>query len=147
MLAIACGLGQEHRTLISRRQETAAETIETARWNQPSIDDDETGQLLIFGPQTVSEPSPHAGPALEAAAGMQEVIGIGVFGEFRRHRLDDRQFISDFRQMWKQRTDPVPAVAMLLERPAQPQARCRYCRIGLAPVYRSAYVDLGHQTC
>ena len=61
--------------------------------DQAAVEDDEAGQVLALAAQPVGHPGAMAGPALEAAAGVQEVVGAGVLGEVRDHRPDDRQVV------------------------------------------------------
>ena len=72
------------RALIRRRQEAAVEAIEPAGRNHAAVEDDEAGQVLALAAQAVGDPRAHAGPALQAAAGVHEVIGVGVLREVRR---------------------------------------------------------------
>ena len=70
-----------------------AEAIDAAGGNQAAVEHHEAGQILALAAQPVGNPGPVAGPALQAAAGVQEVVGARVLGEVRHHRADDRQVV------------------------------------------------------
>ena len=82
MLATGGFAGLEDRALIGGRQEAAVEVVEAAGRDQAAVEDDEAGQVLVLAAQAVTDPRPHARPALEAGAGVQEVVGAVCSGKF-----------------------------------------------------------------
>ena len=90
MLATAGIAGPEDRALEGRGQEAAVEVVQPAGRDQAAVEDDEAGQIVVLAPQAIVDPRPHAGPALNAGSGMEEIVGAGVLGKFRHHRADER---------------------------------------------------------
>ncbi len=95
------GPATKDRGLKRRRQESVVKALESARGNQVTVEDDESGQVAAFGPQSVQHPRPHARPADLSQARMQKIVRAGVFGKLRGHRTHDAQVVgtaSDVRQ-------------------------------------------------
>ena len=109
--------GLEERALVRRRQEAAAEAVHPAGRDEPAVEHDEPRQILALRAQTVRHPGAVAGSALEAAAGVEEVIGVGVFREVRDDRPDDRQVVDPPGDVGEQVADRDPALAVVAELP------------------------------
>ena len=65
--------------------EATAEAIESAGGNEASVDGDEAGEILVFAAEAVIDPGAHTGASLNTTAGVEEVVGEGVFGELGDH--------------------------------------------------------------
>jgi hypothetical protein len=76
---------EENRSLISGRQKSRSEAVESARGNEPAVEDDEAGEVAVHRAEAIAEPRAHARTPLEAAAGVEEVIRRSVLGELRGH--------------------------------------------------------------
>ena len=85
--------------------------------DQAAVEHDEPGQVLALAAQAVGHPGAVAGPALEPAAGMQEVIGGGVLREIRDHRADDGQVVHAPGDVGKEVADRDAALAVLAKLP------------------------------
>ena len=72
--------------------------------DQAAVEHHKPRQVLGFAAQAIGDPGPVAGPALEPAAGVQEVIGTRVFGEIGDHRADDRQVVNPTGRRWGKRS-------------------------------------------
>ncbi len=107
----------KRRSLVGDGQKATAETIDAPRRNHPAIEDDETGQILALGPQPVRGPGTHAGTPLLSAAGVHEVIGVGVLRKIRCHRADDRHVVDAAADIGEQIAYRNTALAVLPERP------------------------------
>ena len=85
--------GAEDRTLIGGRKKAGVEIVETARRNQPAVEDDETRQVPVLAAEAVAKPGAHARPALQTRTGVQEIIRRGMFRKLRDHRLHNGQIV------------------------------------------------------
>ena len=54
------------------------------------------GTRVVFGDsaETVAAPSTPTRAALDAGAGVEEVVGARVLREFRAHRVDEREVVN-----------------------------------------------------
>ena len=109
--------GLEDRALVGGGEEAAVEVVQPAGRDQAAVEDDEAGQVLALAAQAVGGPGAHAGPALQAGAGVEEVVGVGVLGKFAGHRADERQLVHDLGHVREQIADPRPALAVPAELP------------------------------
>src|SRR5262249_34844448 len=107
----------EDGALVGGGQEAAVEVVQAARRNESAVEDEEAGQVLALAAPAVAEPRAHARPTLNAAAGVQEVVGAGVLGELRHHRADDGQIIGAAGDVREQLADPQAALAVPAELP------------------------------
>ena len=117
------GIRLDDRSLVSRGQEAIGEVVEAARWDQSAIDHHVAGQFVVDAAQAVGRPRAHARPPLQSRAGVEKIVGVGVLGEFARHRADDRQFIDDRAHVRKQFAHRDAALAVGLKLPRARQHR------------------------
>ena len=92
----------DDRSLVSRGQEAIGEVVEATRRDQSAVDHHVAGQFVVLATEAVGRPCSHARTPLQARAGVEKIVGVGVLGEFARHRADDRQFIDDRAHVRKQ---------------------------------------------
>ena len=111
----------EDRPLKRRRQKPGVEAIDAAGRNQAAVQDHEAGQVLALASQTVGDPRAVARPALQAAAGVHEVIGARVLREVRDHRAHDGQVVDTRSDPRKQVADRDAALAVLAKLPRASQ--------------------------
>src|SRR5262249_52152519 len=109
--------GFEDRALVRGRQEAAVEVVQAAGRDQPAVEHDEAGKVAVRAGEAVTEPGPHARPALHAGPGVQEVVGAGVLGELGNHGPDYTQVVGAVGEVWKESADPQAALAMLRKLP------------------------------
>src|SRR5262249_53204515 len=74
-------------------------------------------QILGLAAQAIGKPRPQGREAIEPKPRVL-LKGRGrVVGRLGHHRVDDRQFVSNFCQVWKQVRNPQPALASLPKLP------------------------------
>src|SRR6185436_17110885 len=83
------GIGRtEDRALEGGGEEAAVEVVEAADGDEPAVEDDEAGKVLVVAAQAVADPRAHAGASLQSCPGVEEVVRAGVLREGGRHRSD-----------------------------------------------------------
>lgn len=107
----------EDRALIGGGEITGVEVVETSGRDEASVENDESGKVLVLGAESVSNPGSHAGASLQARAGVEEVVRRGVFGELGGHRLDESEIIGNPGDVGKKVADPGSGFAVLFEGP------------------------------
>ena len=102
------------RALIDRRQERRAPVVHAAV-AEVRADGDESRQVLILGPEPVSDPRTHARPDERIAAGVEFQQGSPVPRVGPVHRVDHAEVVHAPGQMREQLADRDPALAVLPE--------------------------------
>ena len=105
------------RALESCRQKAVGEVVEAPRRNQAAVEHHVAGEFVVLAAQTIGGPGSHARPALQTAASVQKIVGVGVLGKLAGHRANDGQFIDHAANVWKQVADRNTAFAVVLELP------------------------------
>lgn len=111
--------GVEDRALISGGKVSGIKIVEPARRDETSVEDDESGKVLVFGTEAIADPGPHAGTSLEARSGVEEVVRRGVFGKLGGHRFDEGEVVGDLGNMGEEVADPGSRLAVLFELPGR----------------------------
>ena len=109
----------EDRPLKRCRQEPGIEAIDAAGRNQAAIQDHKSGQILAHASQPVGDPGAVAGPALQAAAGVHEVIRARVLREVGDHRAHDGEIVDALSDPREQVADRDAALAVVAKLPGQ----------------------------
>jgi len=112
-----CAVGVEKRRLTRGGQETVAEAVDAPGRDLATIEDDEAGDVSVFGSEAVGDPCAHAGTALETEAGVEEIVGARVFRESGGHRAQDAEFVGAAGDVGEKITDPETALSVLTEPP------------------------------
>lgn len=116
-------LGLEDGTLVGRGEESIAEAIESAGWDQASVENDEAGEILALASQTVGDPGSHARPSLQGMSGVEKIVGRSVLGKLGGHRADDRELVGVPSDLREQAADFDPALTVLGKLPRGPHHR------------------------
>lgn len=109
--------GIEDRALVGCGEEAGIEVIESPRGDQSAVEDNESGEVLVFGAEAIPHPGAHAGAALQARSGVEEVVRRGVLGELGGHRLDESEVVGHGGEVGEKVADPGPGFAVLFEGP------------------------------
>ena len=107
----------DHRALERCRQKAVGEVVEATRGNQPAVEDHVAGQFVVLTAEAIGCPGTHARSALQTAAGVQEIVCIGVLRKLTGHRANDCQLIDHAANVWKQLTDWNATFTVVLEFP------------------------------
>ena len=104
----------ERHALVDRGQKTRRPVNRPARWQTAGIGQDHKGgQVFVDGSQAVAGPRAHAGEPIHREPGVHLKRRGGVVVALGDHRMEERDVIDTFRQVWKKTADPMPAPAML----------------------------------
>ena len=114
--------GLEDRALIRCGEKAAVEVVEAAGRDEPAVEHHEARQVSVLAAETVASPSAHAGPALQAAAGVEEIIRVCVLGEIARHRAHHGEVVHALGDVREKTADGNAALAVLLKLPRR--AKC-----------------------
>ena len=79
----------EQGALVTGGQEATGEAIQAPGRNEAAFENDEAGEVFADAAEPVVHPGAHTGAALEAGAGVHEVVSGGVFRVVGDHGADD----------------------------------------------------------
>src|SRR5439155_10052148 len=122
--------GFEDGGLVGGGEEAGVEVIEAARRNQAAVEDYEAGEVFGFGAQAVGDPCAHAGPALRARAGVEEVVGGGVLGKVGSHGADEGEVIGARGDVGEEIGDGQAGFAVVFELPGGAQGGAVVVELG-----------------
>ena len=109
-------------------------------------DDNEGGQRFVLGPQSVTQPGPHAGSRERPRPAVHSQGTLIVIAVIRVHRADHRQFVGHPTHMRKQITDHRPGPATWPEPPVGSlQIGMEGSRLALPVVHRDGLAVFGVQ--
>ena len=102
----------EGGALMARGQKAAAQAGAAAA---AGTEDDEAGQVLVFGAQAVGDPRAHRRPRGGDVAGMKQAAGGRVGGVEGVHRADDAEVVGERGEVGQQFADFEAGLAVLSE--------------------------------
>jgi hypothetical protein len=86
-------------------------------WRCRGIDGDESGEVFVFGAETVERPGTERGANELSGAGVELGKGLRMGWEIGGHRVDDAEVVGMFGDVGEEAGDPQAASAMLFECP------------------------------
>lgn len=109
--------GVKDRALVGGGKVAGIEVIETAGRNEPSVEDDESREVLVVGAEAVADPGSHTGTSLQTGTGVEKVVRRGVLGKLGSHRFDEGEVVGNLGDMREKVAHPGTGFAVLLEGP------------------------------
>jgi predicted methyltransferase MtxX (methanogen marker protein 4) len=97
--------------------------------SQSRADGDEGGQVAVFCPESVADPTADTGSNEVVAAGVEFEECSAVSGIGAVDRVDDAQVIGMSGGVWEQFTNGQPAVAVLAKRPGRTEQLAGGCEL------------------